>query len=256
MVFKRLKEDVDTIMHRDPAAHSVWEVLLCYPGLHAVLVHRLSHPLWARGWRTFARFLSHVAKVFTGVEIHPGARLGRRLFIDHGTGVVIGETAEIGDDVTLYQGVTLGGTSLLPGKRHPTVGHGVIIGAGAHVLGPHTVGDGARIGANAVVLSDVPAGATMVGIPARLAGRARPAERDAFCSYGTPEGIPDPVAGTLASLMDEVRRLNARLVALEIRGLPENERLGAEIVPVPTRKTEQAPLAPVTVPRDVAGRKG
>ncbi|GEO81163.1 serine O-acetyltransferase [Pararhodospirillum oryzae] len=237
MLFKRLKEDVDTIMLRDPAAHGRLEVLLCYPGLHAVLFHRLSHPLWERGWRTLARVLSHTAKILTGIEIHPAARLGRRFFIDHGTGVVIGETAEVGDDVTLYQGVTLGGTSLLPGKRHPTVQDGVIIGAGAHVLGPHVVGAGARIGANAVVLTDVPAGATMVGIPARMASRSRAPEAECFCSYGTPEGLPDPVSGSINTLMDEVRRLNARLTALEIRGLPEGDPASMDV-------TDNDPVAP------------
>ncbi|MCF8481422.1 MAG: serine O-acetyltransferase [Rhodospirillum sp.] len=217
MVFKRLREDIDAIMHRDPAARSRLEVLLCYPGLHALLAYRLSHGLWKRGWPTAARVVSHFAKVFTGVEIHPGATIGRRFFIDHATGVVIGETAEIGHDVTLYQGVTLGGTSLDMGKRHPTLEDGVIVGAGAQVLGPLTVGAGARIGANAVVISDVPPGATMVGIPARIAGRAKKSMEDDFCSYGMPGGLPDPIANLLNGMMDEMRRLNARVVELEGR---------------------------------------
>ncbi|AEO48553.1 serine O-acetyltransferase [Rhodospirillum rubrum F11] len=238
MVFKRLREDIDAIMHRDPAARSRLEVLLCYPGLHAVLIHRLASALWRRGWLTTGRFVSYLAKIVTGVEIHPGATIGRRLFIDHATGVVIGETAEVGDDVTLYQGVTLGGTSLLPGKRHPTVEDGVIIGAGAQILGPLRVGAGARVGANAVVVTEVPADATMVGIPARIASRSLRKEDGEFCSYGIPEGVPDPIAGTLNGLMDDVRRLNARIAELEGRldetgsgvGDPPAERRGPALV--------------------------
>ena len=167
-MFKHLREDIAVVFDRDPAARSRWEVLTSYPGVHAVLFHRLTHRLW--GWKFFwlARFTSHFARWITGIEIHPGARIGRRVFIDHGMGVVIGETAELGDDVTLYHGVTLGGTSWKKGKRHPTLGKGVVIGAGAKVLGPITIGDGAKIGSNAVVVKDVPAGATAVGIPARI----------------------------------------------------------------------------------------
>ena len=161
-MFARLKEEIAVVFERDPAARNVWEVITCYPGFHAMLFYRLSHWLWQRSWLVLGRFVSHLGRMLTGIEIHPGARIGRRLFIDHGLGVVIGETAEIGDDVTLYQGVTLGGTSLQRGKRHPTLADGVIVGAGAKVLGGFTVGAGARIGANAVVLAEVPAGATMV----------------------------------------------------------------------------------------------
>ncbi|MGB1027973.1 MAG: serine O-acetyltransferase, partial [Rhodospirillaceae bacterium] len=172
MAFKRLREDIDAIMHRDPAARSRLEVLLCYPGLHAVLFYRVSNFLWRKNWPTMARVVSQIAKMLTAVEIHPGATIGRRFFIDHATGVVIGETAEIGHDVTIYHDVTLGGISLNPGKRHPTLEDGVIVGAGAQVLGPITVRTGARVGANAVVISEVPPGATVVGIPARVAKRA------------------------------------------------------------------------------------
>ena len=218
MAFSRLREDIATILEKDPAARSSWEVLFCYPGLHAVMFHRLSHPLWQRGWRFLPRFISHIAKMLTGVEIHPGARLGRRLFIDHATGVVIGETAEVGDDVTLYHGVTLGGTSLHAGKRHPTVRNGVIIGSGRQVLGPITIGEEARVGANAVVLSDVPTGATVVGIPARVARRDRvdATHHCEFQAYGTPvDGISDPLARTLTGLTDQVTRLVARVEDLE-----------------------------------------
>lgn len=168
-MFKQLREDIDCILQRDPAARSRTEILTCYPGLHAILVHRLAHWLWRRGWLWAGRFLSHLGRILTGIEIHPGAQIGRRVFIDHGFGVVIGETAVVGDDCTIYQGVTLGGTRLYKGeKRHPTLGEGVVVGAGAQILGGFTVGDHARIGSNAVVIKPVPAGATAVGNPARV----------------------------------------------------------------------------------------
>jgi serine O-acetyltransferase len=220
MAFARLREDIDTILEKDPAARSRLEVLCCYPGLHAVMFHRLSHPLWLRGWRFLPRLISHIAKVLTGVEIHPGATLGRRLFIDHATGVVIGETAVVGDDITLYHGVTLGGTSLHKGKRHPTLKDGVIVGSGGQVLGPVTIGAEARVGANAVVLSDVPSGATVVGIPARVVRRDRvdATHHCEFQAYGTPtDGITDPMARTLTSLTDQVGRLAAQVEDLERR---------------------------------------
>src|SRR5450830_547089 len=169
IMFTQLREDISSIIERDPAARNAWEVLTCYPGLHAVLTHRIAHACWTHGLKWLGRFISHLGRWLTGIEIHPGATIGRRVFIDHGFGVVIGETAEIGDDCTIYQGVTLGGTSLSKGaKRHPTLGRGVIIGAGAQVLGGFTVGDGAKVGSNAVVVKPVPAGATAVGNPAHL----------------------------------------------------------------------------------------
>ncbi len=172
-----LRENIDCILERDPAARSRLEILTCYPGLHAIMVHRLAHRLWKAGWHWLARFISHLGRMLTGIEIHPGAQIGRRVFIDHGFGVVIGETAEIGDDCTIYQGVTLGGTRLYKGaKRHPTLGKGVVVGAGAQVLGGFTVGDHARIGSNAVVVKPVPAGATAVGNPARIV--EHPPEKD------------------------------------------------------------------------------
>jgi serine O-acetyltransferase len=168
-MFKNIREDIACILKRDPAARSKLEVITCYPGLHAVVVHRLAHRLWKANFHWLARFLSHLSRILTGIEIHPGAKLGQRVFIDHGFGVVIGETAEIGDDCTIYQGVTLGGTRLYKGaKRHPTLGQGVVVGAGAQVLGGFVVGDGARIGSNAVVVKPVPAHATAVGNPARI----------------------------------------------------------------------------------------
>jgi len=218
MFLKKLREEIDATIARDPAARSRIEVVLCYPGFQAILIYRLAHWFWVRKWRLTGRFLSHVGRVLTGIEIHPGAKIGRRLFIDHGMAVVIGETAEIGDDVTLYQGVTLGGTSLHSGKRHPTLGDGVIVGSGAQVLGSFTVGARARIGANAVVLAEVPPGATMVGIPAKQAvpRKAVQPEDCRFLPYGTPcDEIPDPVARVLNALLDEVTALRARVSALE-----------------------------------------
>jgi serine O-acetyltransferase len=226
MVFKSLQEDISSIRSRDPAAHSWIEVVLCYPGLHAVLIHRLSSWCWKRGLRVLGRFLSHLGKIFTGIEIHPGATLGRRFFIDHGTGVVIGETAVIGDDVTLYHGVTLGGTSLHKGKRHPTLEDGVIVGSGAQVLGPLIIGKGARIGANAVVLTDVPPGVTMVGIPARMVMRKpKPGEAE-FCAYGlADDNMPDPVARAIDSLRGQVTGLMERIGELEaeLHGRPAKD---------------------------------
>ncbi len=213
-MFKHLREDIDSVMQRDPAAKSRLSVMLTYPGLHALLVYRVAHAAWIRGWRTFALWLSYVARMVTGIEIHPGAVIGRRFFIDHGTGVVIGETAEIGDDVTLYQGVTLGGTSLNPGKRHPTLEDGVIVGAGAKILGPFTVGAHARIGSNAVVVKAVPPGATMVGIPAKPL--ATKAEDRSFVQYGTGGGqFDDPLAALVRQTQDEMRRMKARIEELE-----------------------------------------
>ncbi|MEK8048880.1 serine O-acetyltransferase [Ideonella sp. DXS22W] len=207
-MFSRLREDIACIRERDPAARSNWEVLTCYPGLHALIWHRLAHRFWLRGMRWPARFLSHIGRFLTGIEIHPGATIGRRVFIDHGMGVVIGETAEVGDDCTIYQGVTLGGTSLEKGaKRHPTLGRGVIVSAGAKVLGSFTVGDGARVGSNAVLLQPVPAGATAVGIPARIvqksadAAREQAAAKMGFSAYGVTQG-DDPVAQAMKGLID------------------------------------------------------
>jgi len=221
MVFKNLVEDIDSMMARDPAARSRLEVVIAYPGFQAVLFYRLAHRLWRAGWHTLGRFVSHLGRWFTGIEIHPGAVIGRRLFIDHGMGVVIGETAEVGDDVTLYHGVTLGGiapsvnsAAQVNRKRHPTVRDRAIIGSGAQVLGPITVGEGARVGANAVVVADVPAGVTVVGIPAKVIV-PRDQQRS-FLAYGTPTGeIPDPVSRALEGLLDQVSTLKARIEALE-----------------------------------------
>jgi serine O-acetyltransferase len=207
-MFSRLREDIACILERDPAARSTWEVLTCYPGLHALVLHRIANRFWRGGWRWLGRFTSHVARFLTGIEIHPGATIGHRVFIDHGMGVVVGETAEIGDECTIYQGVTLGGTSLAKGaKRHPTLGRGVIVGANSQVLGGFTVGDGARIGSSAVVVKPVPPGATAVGNPARIlqadveAKREAAAARMGFSAYGITQG-DDPVAQAMKGLID------------------------------------------------------
>jgi serine O-acetyltransferase len=225
MLFKRLKEDLDAFMARDPAARSRLEVAVCYSGLHAILIHRLAHALWRRGFYFLARILSQFGRWLTGIEIHPGARVGRRFVIDHGHGVVIGETAEIGDDVTLYQGVTLGGLSpaidsraQVSVKRHPTLCDGVIVGSGAQILGPVTVGEGARIGANSVVTRDVPPGVTAVGIPAHTVMPRDRASLARFSPYGTPaDGCPDPLSTDLDNLRAQVASLNDRIVELERR---------------------------------------
>jgi serine O-acetyltransferase len=219
-MLQRLREDIACVFERDPAARSTWEVLTCYPGLHALLVHRLSHWFWGIGLRWLARFCSHLGRWATGIEIHPGATIGRRVFIDHGMGVVIGETAEIKDDCTLYHGVTLGGTSWNKGKRHPTLERGVVIGAGAKVLGPITLFEGAKVGSNAVVVRDVPPGATAVGIPARIIESGRDTVREAkaekmgFSAYAVTRNEDDPLAQAIHGLLDHAVETDRRLAAL------------------------------------------
>lgn len=219
-MFERLREDIQSVFHRDPAARNAFEVLTCYPGMHAIWLHRLSGWLWRNELKWPARMVSNFGRWLTGIEIHPGAKVGRRFFIDHGMGIVIGETAEIGDDVTLYQGVTLGGTSWNKGKRHPTLESGVVVGAGAKVLGPFTVGAGAKVGSNAVVTKPVPAGATVVGIPGRIivksddeaeAKRKAIAEKLGFDAYGVSEDMPDPVARAIGQLLDHLQAMDVRV---------------------------------------------
>ena len=223
--FTRLLEDVESFMQRDPAARSKIEVILCYSGYHALVLHRFANASWRRNYFLLGRFISNFSRFITGIEIHPGATIGRRFFIDHGMGVVLGETSEVGDDVTLYQGVTLGGTSLETGKRHPTLGNGVIVGSGAQILGPIIISDSARVGANAVVLEDVPKGATVVGIPAKIVmGRDKSLD-DEFCAYGTPtEGLPDPIARSFESLRNQLNFLGEKIIQLEGE-VAENKRL-------------------------------
>jgi serine O-acetyltransferase len=216
-MFSRIREEICVVFDRDPAARSAWEVITCYPGFHALLFHRLSHRLWGWGLKWLARFVSHIGRWLTGIEIHPGATIGRRFFIDHGMGVVIGETALIGDDCTLYHGVTLGGTSWNKGKRHPTLGKGVVVGAGAKILGPVTIGDGAKVGSNAVVVKDVPARATAVGIPARIlddetmTAREQTAEKMGFSAYGIGPDTNDPMVKAIHGLIDHTVSADKRI---------------------------------------------
>jgi len=234
-MFARLREDIACVFARDPAARTTWEVLTCYPGLHALEFHRLSHWFWMMGLKWLARWVSHLARFLTGIEIHPGATIGRRFFIDHGMGVVIGETAVIEDDCTLYHGVTLGGTSWNKGRRHPTLLRGVVIGAGAKVLGPITLGEGAKIGSNAVVVRDVPAGATAVGIPARIIEDEQEQQREAhaeklgFSAYAITTASDDPLAKAIHGLLDHAvetdRRMAALMEKLETSGIDVADEL-------------------------------
>ncbi|WP_341315084.1 serine O-acetyltransferase [Paraburkholderia sp. IMGN_8] len=266
-MFTRLREDIATIRERDPAARSAWEVLTCYPGLHALVLHRLAHACWRARRRWLARFVSQMARFMTGIEIHPGATVGRRVFIDHGMGVVIGETAQIGDDCTIYQGVTLGGTSLTRGaKRHPTLERGVIVGAGAKVLGGFTIGADAKIGSNAVVTKPVPARGTAVGNPARIIvpagaatasaaaasasanGAARDSrtapERSAFCAYGITPNADDPVSLAIHGLIDhaatQAQRIDEIVVALERLGTSLEGLQGADAALLDLRRLSAA----------------
>jgi len=223
-MFARLREDIAVVFDRDPAARGTWEVLTCYPGLHALTGHRwIMNPLWRHGWRWLARWLSHWSRWLTGIEIHPGATIGRRVFIDHGMGIVIGETAEIGDDCTLYHGVTLGGTSWRKKeKRHPTLGRNVVVGAGAKILGPILVGDEAKVGSNAVVVRDVPAGATAVGIPARILTQEdslrheRQATKIGFSAYAISADMNDPIVQAVHALLDHAGATEERLQKLVV----------------------------------------
>src|SRR5947207_428736 len=233
-MFQSLRSDVQCILDRDPAARSTWEVITCYPGLHTLVMHRLGHWFWTHGLRWLGRFTSHISRWLTGIEIHPGAKIGQSVFIDHGMGVVVGETAEIGDGCTIYQGVTLGGTSLYKGqKRHPTLGKDVVVSAGAKVLGGFTVGDGARIGSNAVVIKPVPAGATAVGIPARIIMPKGDAVGDAvmskplFSAYGvTPDD--DPLSQAMRGLIDTASSQDHQIALLwqAIEKLSESRQSG------------------------------
>jgi serine O-acetyltransferase len=227
-MFSHLREDLQCIRQRDPAARSTFSILTCYPGLHALAIHRMANACWRYGFAWLARWISHWGRFLTGIEIHPGAKIGRRVFIDHGMGVVIGETAEVGEDCTIYQGVTLGGTSLNGGKRHPTLGRGVVVGAGAKILGPFRVGDNARIGSNAVVVREVPPGATAVGIPARVIVehdakvREEAANKLGFSAYAVTQDRDDPLAIALHSLIDhsadQARKIDAIVAALDRLG--------------------------------------
>jgi serine O-acetyltransferase len=248
-MFDHIKEDISIVFERDPAARTHWEILTTYPGVHALLMHRLSHWLWKANFFWLGRFCSHIGRWFTGIEIHPGATIGRRVFIDHGMGVVIGETAIIGNDCTLYHGVTLGGTSWNKGKRHPTLESGVVIGAGAKVLGPITIGEGAKIGSNAVVVKDVPANATAVGIPARILEeekskkREETAQKIGFAAYAVGNDENDPMIKAIHSLLDHAAKqdhaisdLQAQLARLNTDEHSDTEVAEAFKVPTTNQK--------------------
>jgi serine O-acetyltransferase len=235
-MFTKLRDDIHSIIERDPAARSGWEVLTCYPGLHAIIMHSWAHACWNNGLKWLGRFISYIARIITGIEIHPGAVIGRRVFIDHGFGVVIGETAVVGDDCTIYQGVTLGGTKLVAGtKRHPTLERGVIVGAGAQVLGAFTVGEYAKVGSNAVVIKPVPAGATAVGNPAHIV-RKEEQTRSAglFAAYGVTPNGDDPLSKALHGLISHVARQDEQIerlcgtlkaAGISCANLAENDKL-------------------------------
>jgi len=243
MAFKRIREDISAYMERDPAARSALEIILCYPGFHSLVAYRLSHWLWRKDFRLLARFIAHVAKIFTAIEIHPGATIGNRFVIDHGTGVVIGETSEIGNDVTIYHAVTLGGVapsvdsaSQIGAKRHPTLEDGVIIGSGAAVLGPIVIGAGARIGANSVVTKAMPPGVTAVGIPARVLIPKDKGKAPEFQAYGTPTDGPDPLVQTIESLRGQVKALMTRLEKLEEGHVAEKPKSEPKTVTIRRKK--------------------
>jgi len=247
-MWSRIRSYTQAILERDPAARSVWDVVFSYPGFHALVLHRLAHPLWNAGWHWLARWISHWGRFLTGIEIHPGAKIGERVFIDHGMGVVIGETAEIGDDCTIYQGVTLGGTSLAKGsKRHPTLGKGVVVGASSQILGGFTVGDGAKIGSSAVVTKPVPAGATAVGNPARIlqaevdAAREAAAAKMGFSAYGVTQG-DDPVSQAMKGLIDNASGHEHQIAllwqAIEKLSARSRELPAGECVPDDAHTTE------------------
>lgn len=248
-MFKRIKEDIQCVFERDPAARNLWDVMTTYPGVHAIIWYRVAHFLWQKGLKWFARFIATISRWFTGIEIHPAAKIGRRVFIDHGMGVVIGETAEIGNDTTLYHGVTLGGTSWQEGKRHPTLGERVVVGAGAKILGPIMIGNDVRIGSNAVVVKDVPDDNTVVGIPGRivhkktdqvLKKRQQMAEKIGFDAYGMTQGADDPIEKAIYGLLDHVQAQDERLAQLS----REIERLGGGRVDMDLPKLDDVVLEP------------
>ena len=230
-MFKHIKEDISVVFERDPAARTHWEIITTYPGVHALIIHRLSHWVWGKRFFWIARFISHIGRWLTGIEIHPGATIGRRVFIDHGMGVVIGETAVIGDDCTLYHGVTLGGTSWNKGKRHPTLEQGVVIGAGAKVLGPIVIGKGAKIGSNAVVVKDVPENATAVGIPPRILEQETNKQRDdmaekiGFSAYAVSDNANDPMTKAIHALLDHAAAQDVKLQEV----MAQLNKLGADV---------------------------
>lgn len=248
-MFERIRSDIRCVFERDPAARNKFEVLTTYPGLHAILFYRMTHFLWRKNWKWLSRWLSGFARWFTGVEIHPAAKIGDRFFIDHGMGVVIGETAEIGDDCTIYHGVTLGGTSWKEGKRHPTLGNGVVVGAGAKILGPITISDNVRVGSNAVVLKNIAEGHTVVGIPGRVVDREKTekdkrrmkmAEKIGFDAYGVSPDMEDPIEKAIYSLLDHIQAQDEKLESLS----EEVKRLGGNSIDMTLPSLDEVVLEP------------
>ncbi len=236
-MLQTLREDFKAVFERDPAVRSVFEIIFCYPGFHALLFHRTAHALWKRRFHFPARFISHLGRFLTGIEIHPGAKIGRGFFIDHGMGVVIGETAEIGDNCTLYHGVTLGGTSWAKEKRHPTLGNNVVVGSGAKILGPFTVGDNAKVGSNSVVVKEVPPSSTVVGVPGRIVfSDGLSEEKKPDLEHGR---LPDPEAKAISCLFDQIRALERKVSELT----EEQERLRAELAAKPAAKSRPRAVA-------------
>ena len=246
-MFNRIKEDISCVFDRDPAARNTFEIITTYPGVHAIVMHRFSHALSNKGFKWLARVMSNVVRLYTGIEIHPGAVIGRRFFIDHGMGIVIGETAEIGDDCSMYHGVTLGGTSWSPGKRHPTLGNNVVVGAGAKILGPIMINDGARVGSNAVVVKEVPEDTTVIGVPAREViksdvtqkNREKIANKMGFDAYGATQDMSDPVAKTVNRMLDHIHKMDEHMNKM----CKQIQHLGGEFEIEPLPDLEDAGLA-------------
>ena len=246
-MFNRIKEDISCVFDRDPAARNTFEIITTYPGVHAIVMHRFSHALSNKGFKWLARVMSNVVRLYTGIEIHPGAVIGRRFFIDHGMGIVIGETAEIGDDCSMYHGVTLGGTSWSPGKRHPTLGNNVVVGAGAKILGPIMINDGARVGSNAVVVKEVPEDTTVIGVPAREViksdvtqkNREQIANKMGFDAYGATQDMSDPVAKTVNRMLDHIHKMDEHMNKM----CKQIQHLGGEFDIEPLPDLEDAGLA-------------
>ena len=246
-MFNRIKEDISCVFDRDPAARNTFEIITTYPGVHAIVMHRFSHALSNKGFKWLARVMSNVVRLYTGIEIHPGAEIGRRFFIDHGMGIVIGETAEIGDDCSMYHGVTLGGTSWSPGKRHPTLGNNVVVGAGAKILGPIMINDGARVGSNAVVVKEVPEDTTVIGVPAREViksdvtqkNREQIANKMGFDAYGATQDMSDPVAKTVNRMLDHIHKMDEHMNKM----CKQIQHLGGEFEIEPLPDLEDAGLA-------------
>jgi len=252
-MFELIKEDIKCVFQRDPAARSTFDVLATYPGVHAIIVHRLSNKAWNKGWQTISRLLSFFIRTVSNIDIHPGASIGRRFFIDHGAGVVIGETAIIGDDVTLYHGVTLGGTSWNKGKRHPTLGNGVMVGAGAKVLGPITISENARVGANSVVVTDIPAHRTVVGVPGKIVQLKEAGELNPFGIDLNHHLIPDPVGRAISCLVDRITILEDKLAKANVVNSQKLDEDCVECEANDVCETEQSNEAALLTMKKVSG---